>query len=258
DAGKRLRPDATFSSPPSVRTAHAQAVGPWTSTPFGRANPPSRSFSFSIRLSLPARRYPPLGTPAVDAPGDEQEPADERAAAVRDEIDHGVALAVDETRAERVIGRPFEDLPQRADREPERERHDEDPDEVVAFAALPEIGEHVAPGEEDVDDRRDRAGHEEVDDVVVVREPVVEPERVSPPGEGHRHDEGELVRLRQRDEPDGDDRGGREGEVDLGAGARRDVADRGEDERNAERVEAEEETPRVHRVAVPAAGVSHA
>src|SRR5581483_69254 len=110
DAGKRLRPDATFSSPPSVRTAHAQAVGPWTSTPFGRANPPSRSFSFSIRLSLPARRYPPLGTPAVDAPGDEQEPADERAAAVRDEIDHGVALPVEEPGAEGGTGEQSKNL----------------------------------------------------------------------------------------------------------------------------------------------------
>src|SRR5581483_9931825 len=38
-------PDATLSSPSGVRTATAQAVGPWTSTPFWSAIPPRRSFS---------------------------------------------------------------------------------------------------------------------------------------------------------------------------------------------------------------------
>ncbi len=40
----RLRPDATLSRPSSVRTAHAQDVGPCTSTPFSSAIPPSRIF----------------------------------------------------------------------------------------------------------------------------------------------------------------------------------------------------------------------
>ena len=40
----RLRPLATSISPPSVRTAAAHDVGPWTSTPFASAMPPRRSF----------------------------------------------------------------------------------------------------------------------------------------------------------------------------------------------------------------------
>ena len=40
-----FRPDATFSSPFSVRTAAAQWVGPCTRRPFRSAMPPSRSLS---------------------------------------------------------------------------------------------------------------------------------------------------------------------------------------------------------------------
>jgi len=36
---------ATFTVPSSALIAHAQAVGPWTSTPFASAIPPSLSFS---------------------------------------------------------------------------------------------------------------------------------------------------------------------------------------------------------------------
>ena len=43
------RATATLSSPSSVRTAHAHAVGPWTSTPFGSAIPPSRILSLMLR-----------------------------------------------------------------------------------------------------------------------------------------------------------------------------------------------------------------
>ena len=41
----RLRSAATFSDPSGRRTAHAQVVGPCTSTPFRSAIPPRRSFS---------------------------------------------------------------------------------------------------------------------------------------------------------------------------------------------------------------------
>ena len=40
-----LRPEATFTSPSSVRTAAAQCVGPCTSRPLRSAMPPSRSLS---------------------------------------------------------------------------------------------------------------------------------------------------------------------------------------------------------------------
>ncbi len=43
-ANSRFRAEATLISPSSVRTAHAQAVGPWTSTPFESAIPPRRTF----------------------------------------------------------------------------------------------------------------------------------------------------------------------------------------------------------------------
>ena len=44
-AKSRLRPDATLTSPSSLRTAHAHAVGPCTSTPFASAIPPRRILS---------------------------------------------------------------------------------------------------------------------------------------------------------------------------------------------------------------------
>ena len=44
-ARTRFRSDTTFSSPDGVRTAHAHAVGPCTSTPFASAIPPRRTFS---------------------------------------------------------------------------------------------------------------------------------------------------------------------------------------------------------------------
>src|SRR5581483_8530249 len=103
-----------------------------------------------------ARGDASLGPPAVDTPRDEQRAADERARRVRDEVARGVARAANEVRPEDAVGRPLEDLPERADREPERQRHDEDPDEVVALAALAEVGQDVGPGEQDADDRRDR------------------------------------------------------------------------------------------------------
>ena len=48
-ARRRLRRATTFSSPSSVRMAHAQAVGPCTSTPFASAMPPSRTLSLTPR-----------------------------------------------------------------------------------------------------------------------------------------------------------------------------------------------------------------
>jgi hypothetical protein len=59
----RLRPEATFSSPSSVRTATAQAVGPCTSTPFCSAIPPSRTFSAA--MSRAYRRRHTLQRPIV-------------------------------------------------------------------------------------------------------------------------------------------------------------------------------------------------
>ena len=44
-----LRPEAAFTSPVDVRTAAAQWVGPWISSPLRRAMPPSRSFSLIPR-----------------------------------------------------------------------------------------------------------------------------------------------------------------------------------------------------------------
>ncbi len=44
-AKRRLVPEAERIDPSGARTAAPQAVGPWTSTPFERAMPPSRSFS---------------------------------------------------------------------------------------------------------------------------------------------------------------------------------------------------------------------
>ena len=38
-------PEAVLIVPSGRRTAAPQVVGPWTSTPFWRAMPPSRSFS---------------------------------------------------------------------------------------------------------------------------------------------------------------------------------------------------------------------
>ncbi len=55
-ARRRFRPEATFSSPSSVRTATAQAVGPCTSTPFWSAIPPSRIFSSASAIAR--RAYP--------------------------------------------------------------------------------------------------------------------------------------------------------------------------------------------------------
>src|SRR5947209_2892121 len=54
-ARKRLRAEATFSSPSSVRIAHAQALGPCTRTPFASAIPPSRIFSSAIAQSVAVR-----------------------------------------------------------------------------------------------------------------------------------------------------------------------------------------------------------
>src|SRR5207248_5669575 len=51
---KRLYSETTFKVPSSRRTAHAQAFGPWTRTPFASAIPPSLSFSSAIAKSLAA------------------------------------------------------------------------------------------------------------------------------------------------------------------------------------------------------------
>ncbi len=42
---KRFEAEATCSTPSGRLTAHAQAVGPWTRTPFASAIPPRRIFS---------------------------------------------------------------------------------------------------------------------------------------------------------------------------------------------------------------------
>ena len=49
----------TFSSPSGSRTAAAQAVGPWTRTPFARAMPPSRTFSSLTETTVSAGRCDP-------------------------------------------------------------------------------------------------------------------------------------------------------------------------------------------------------
>src|SRR5947208_5691169 len=48
DAWSRFRAEATSILPSSFRIAHAHECGPCTSTPFGRAMPPSLIFSFAI------------------------------------------------------------------------------------------------------------------------------------------------------------------------------------------------------------------
>src|SRR5690242_1367321 len=52
DPISRFLSAAIFSLPSSVRTAHAQAVGPCTSTPFPRAIPPRRSLSLLTLSSV--------------------------------------------------------------------------------------------------------------------------------------------------------------------------------------------------------------
>ena len=52
DRATGFSPEATFSSPSSVRTAHAQWRGPCTSTPLASAIPPRRTGS-AIRLTVP-------------------------------------------------------------------------------------------------------------------------------------------------------------------------------------------------------------
>ena len=48
EARNRFASATIFTSPARVRTAHAQAVGPWTSTPLESAIPPSRILSSAI------------------------------------------------------------------------------------------------------------------------------------------------------------------------------------------------------------------
>jgi hypothetical protein len=98
---------------------------------------------------------------------------------------------------------------------------------VVPLLVLAGLGDDVEAGERDVDDGRPEQGDEEVDEHVVVRERVVQPQGLAPAGEPHAREEGEVVRLRQGEEADGDHGDGGDGEVDRPAAAEDAVDDGG-------------------------------
>src|SRR5262245_39232337 len=64
-----LRPDATLISPSRARTAAAQWVGPWTSSPLRSAMPPSRSlFSGVGEVTLAEYRLGPASPDEHERP----------------------------------------------------------------------------------------------------------------------------------------------------------------------------------------------
>lgn len=121
------------------------------------------------------------GAPTEDRPGDEEESARESAGAVRDEIADRVVLARLQPAAEGVVGDPFHDLPEGAEREPERKCGDEHPGVLMAGGVILWVGEHVETRERDVHAGRTEERDEEVNDHVVVAEALVEPERLAHP-----------------------------------------------------------------------------
>lgn len=75
------------------------------------------------------------------------------------------------------VERPLDDLLPAADRQAERERDDEDSDEVMRLAFVGEVGQYLQANEDDVQDGRPEQRREAVHDLVVVPDAAVEVER---------------------------------------------------------------------------------